>query len=264
MQPKRLVAHLQAVEDGRHGAGAGNVDVIVAAQGLDKPGAADDLGVQPLKRNEHNAKVGSRGHAQILFADVLCLALHHHIERLARCGDGLSVTRLLGVEQMLVRIAREFGVDRQQHGITLVHRQLDSKLNALRGAGLGGNVFQILVGRKDVRQDCAQLHLAQNATRLHIAQHALKVAHAGGDRLHIAQALVHGLELVAHLLKRCRQAIVERTGEFLVHRRSHLIELHVVVLADGAQLGIDRLAHLVQAVLDALAVGAKLLGRLTA
>lgn len=109
-----------------------------------------------------------------------------------------------------------------------------------------------------------QLHLAQNATRLHVAQHALKVAHAGGDGLHVAQALVHGLELIAHLLKRCRQAIVERAGELLVHRRAHLIELHVVVFADSTQLGIDRLAHLVQAVLDALAVGTELLGRLAA
>ena len=238
--------------------------MIVAAQGLDKPGAADDLSIQALKRHKHNAKVGGRGHAQILFADVFGLALHHGVERLARGGHRLGITRLLRVEQMLVRVAREFGVNRQQHGIALVYRQLDGKLNALRGARLGGDVFQILVGRKDVRQDCTQLHLAQNATRLDVAQHALKVAHAGGNGLHIAQTLVHSLELVAHLLKRCRQAIVERTGEFLVHRRAHLIELHVVVLADGAQLGIDRLAHLVQAVLDALAVGAKLLGRLTA
>jgi len=245
LQLKRLVTHLQAVENGRHGARAGNVDMIVAAQGLDKPGAADDLSVQPLKRNEHDAKVGGHGHAQILFADVLCLTLDHSVKRLARGGDGIRVARLLGIEQMLVRVAREFGVNRQQYGVSLVYRQLDGKLNALRGAGLGGDVFQILVGRKDVRQDRAQLHLAQNATRLDIAQHAFKVAHAGGDRLHIAQALIHGLELVAHLLKRCRQTVVERAGEFLVHRRAHLIELHVVVLADGAQLGIDRLAHLV-------------------
>ena len=245
MQPKRLVAHLQAVENGGHGAGTGYVDVIVAAQGLDKPGAADDLGVQPLKRHEHDAKVGRCRHTQVLFADVLGLAFHHHIERLARSRHGLRIARLLRVEQVLVRITREFGVNRQQHGVALVYRQLDGKLNTLRGARLGGNVFQILVGRKDVRQDRAQLHLAQNATRLDIAQHALKVAHAGGDRLHVAQALVHGLELVAHLLKRCRQSVVERARELLVHRRTHLVELHVVVFADGAQLGIDRLAHLV-------------------
>ena len=238
--------------------------MIVAAQGLDKPGATDDLGIQPLKRHEHDAKVGGRGHAQVLFADVLCLAFHHGVECLARGGHSLGITRLLRVEQVLVRVAREFGVDRQQHGIALVYRQLDGKLNPLRGAGLGSDVFQILVGRKNVRQDCTQLHLAQNATRLDVAQHALEVAYAGGNGLHIAQALVHGLELVTHLLKRCRQAIVERTRELLVHRRAHLIELHVVVLADGAQLGIDRLAHLVQAVLDALAVGTELLGRLAA
>ena len=264
MQPKRLVAHLQAVENGGHGAGTGYVDVIVAAQGLDKPGAADDLGVQPLKRHEHDAKVGRCRHTQVLFADVLGLALDHGVERLARSRHGLRIARLLRVEQMLVRVARKLGVNRQQHGVALVYRQPDSKLNTLRGAGLGGDVFQILVGRKDVRQDRAQLHLAQNATRLHIAQHAFKVAHAGGDRLHVAQALVHGLELVAHLLKRCRQSVVERARELLVHRRTHLVELHVVVFADGAQLSIDRLAHLVQAMLDAFAVGAKLLGRLAA
>ena len=264
LQLKRLVAHLQTVEDGRHGAGTGNVDVIVAAQGLDKPGATDDLGVQSLKRHEHDAKVGRCRHTQVLFADVLGLALDHGVERLARSRHGLRIARLLRVEQVLVRVARKLGVNRQQRGVALVHRQLDGKLNALRGAGLGGDVFQILVGRKDVRQNCTQLYLAQNATRLHVTQHALKVAHAGGDGLHVAQTLVHGLELVAHLLKRCRQAVVERAGEFLVHRRAHLIELHVVVLADGAQLGIDRLAHLVQAMLDALAVGAELLGRLAA
>ena len=264
MQLKRLVAHLQAVEDGSHGAGTGHVDVIVAAQDLDESGAADDLGIQALKRNKHDAKVGRRRHAQVFFADVLCLALDHRVERLARGGNGIGVARLLGVEQMLVCVARKLRIDRQQHRVALVHRQLDSKLNALRSTGLGGDVFQILVGREDVRQDRAQLHLAQNAACLYIAQHALKIAHAGGDGLHVAQALVHGLELVAHLLKRCRQAIVERAGELFVHRRAHLVELYVVVLADGAQLSIDRLAHLVQAMLDALAVGAELLGRLAA
>ena len=238
--------------------------MIVAAQGLDKPGAADDLGVQSLKRNEHNAKVGRCRHTQVLFADVLGLALDHGVERLARSHHGLRIARLLRVEQVLVRVARKLGVNRQQHGVALVHRQLDGKLNALRGAGLGGDVFQILVGCKDVRQNCTQLHLAQNTARLHVAQHALKIAHAGGDGLHVAQALVHGLELVAHLLKRCRQAVVERARELLVHRCAHLIELHVVVFADGAQLSIDRLAHLVQAMLDALAIGAELLGRLAA
>ena len=74
---------------GRHGAGTGNVDVIVAAQGLDKPGAADDLGVQSLKRNEHDAKVGRCRHTQVLFADVLGLALDHGVERLARSRHGL-------------------------------------------------------------------------------------------------------------------------------------------------------------------------------
>ena len=43
-----------------------------------------------------------------------------------------------------------------------------------------------------------------------------------------------------------------------------MIELHVVVFADGAQLSIDRFAHLVQAMLDTLAVGTELLGRLAA
>ena len=236
----------------------------VAAQGLDQAGAVHDLGIEPLERQEHDAEVRGRGHAQVLVADVLGLALDHHVERLARGGHGVGVARILSLEQMLVCVARELGVDGQQDRVALLDGQFDGELDALRGARLGHDVLEVLVGREDVGEDRAQLHLAQDAARLDVAEHALEVAHARRDGLHVAEPLVHGLELIAHLLERAGQTVVERTGQLLVHRGAHLIELVAVVLADGAELRIDGLAHLVQTMLDALAVGAELLRRLAA
>ena len=54
---QRAEAHLQAVEQGGKGRGAGNVDLVLPLEHLDQS-EPDDLSVQPLEGQEHDAEVG--------------------------------------------------------------------------------------------------------------------------------------------------------------------------------------------------------------
>ena len=176
---------------------------------------------------------------------------------------------------MLVGVAGKFGVDGQQNGVAALNGKLHGKFDALGASRFRRHVFQVLFGGEDVREDGAKLHLAEHAACFHVAQHALEVAHARGDALHIAEALVNSFELIAHLFERCRNPVVERARELFVYRGAHLVELARVVGADIAQLAVNGrshlaqlavhgFAHLVEAALDVLAVLPELLRGLAA
>ncbi len=160
---------------------------------------------------------------------------------------------------MLIGVAREFGIDRQEHRVRTLHRDLHGKFHALVRTRFGGHVLLVLLGCQDLAQDRPELHLAQDAARLDVAEHALEVAHARGDSLHIAQTLVDRLELVAHLLERRAQAIVQRARELFVNGGAHAVELLRVVGADRTELGAHGLADLVEPRLRGLAIGCELL-----
>ena len=165
---------------------------------------------------------------------------------------------------MLVGVAGKFGVDGQQNGVAALHGKLHGEFDALGASRFRRHVFQVLFGGKNVREDGAELHFAEHAACFHVAQHALEVAHARGDALHIAEALVNSFELIAYLFERCRKPVVERARELFVYRGAHLVELARVVGADIAQLTVNGFAHLVETALDVLAVLPELLRGLAA
>ena len=91
-----LEAHLQAVQQGRHGAGACHVDLIVPLQDLQQP-RVHHLGIQALKGQEQDAERRGIGRLDVLFPDVSGLAAEHQLEGVAGILYGLRVAGSVGV-----------------------------------------------------------------------------------------------------------------------------------------------------------------------
>ena len=114
--------------------------------------------------------------------------------------------------------------------------QLDREFHPRARARARGDVLLVLLGRHHLLEQRGELRLAEHAARLHVGQHPLQVADAGGERLHLAQPLVHQLEPLGDLAERLGQALLERGVQLLVHRLAHLLELGSVVLLQALQL----------------------------
>ena len=168
---QRAEAHLQGVEQRRHGGRPGHRDLVIPLQKL-RYTAGNHLGVQPLKRQEQDAEARRVGHLNVLVVDVPGLGAQDIVQRLAHGGHSGSIAALLRCLQMRVGIAREFRVDGQPDRAVLP-RHLDGILHAVRAAGHGGNVAGVLAGGQDLLQNRAELHLAQDAAGLDAGQHML-------------------------------------------------------------------------------------------
>ena len=112
-------------------------------------------------------------------------------------------------------------------------------------------MLRVLIRRKHLRQQRAQLHLAPHAQRLRAAQRAAELIHAARQGLHGIQAAGHLLEPARHLRKRRLQPLIDRRAELFVNRQAHLLKLTAVVLADARQPALERLAHALHALLVA-------------
>ena len=156
----------------------------------------------------------------------------------ARRGfGGHWVGALLRVEQALVVLARELGVDRQPQRLAIVAlaRQRDRELDALATARHRGHVGGVLLGREHLLQQAGQLHLAEHAAGLHVGQHALEVAHALRQSLHLAQAAVHLLQLLGDEAEAFAEPGLQRRLELLFDRGTHLFEARLVALLQSLQ-----------------------------
>ena len=195
------------------------------------------------------------------------------IARAKRLGGeprGLDVAQVGGVLDADVVLLRQLGVDGQPHaaaGIVFGAREADGVLDHLGVAGLDVDVLLVLPGRQDLAQQGAQLHLGPRAARLDVGEHALEVADPGRQALHLAEALLHGLELVADQLERLAETLLERDVELLVHGLAHLFELLLVAVlqlahagveggADAVERGLVGLAELLEAGGDTVELGA--------
>ena len=181
--------------------------MVVALQALQQAGAVDDLGIKALERQKHDGEVGGLRHAKVLLANIFGLALDAGLKNLASSLDRVLLAGFLGIAQPVVGIAGKLGVDGQIDKAVL-DGDLDGKFHAVVAAGLGGHVLVVLICGEDVAQDGGKLDLAQDAAGLDVGQHALQAAHVLSHGLHLAQALVDGLELLVYLQKRARQAVV--------------------------------------------------------
>ena len=158
----------------------------------------------------------------------------------------------LRLMQPLVILDRKFGVDRQPARLVAA-RQADRVLDALPGSGSRRDVRLVLVRRQHLFQQRPELHLAEAAAGLHVGQHPFQVADAGGERLHLAEPLVHLLEPLRHQPERLAEPCLQGALQFLLDRRPHLVELGLVALLQRQELRLQRIAHLGEVAADAVA-----------
>ena len=160
--------------------------------------------------------------------------------RLARLLDRRRVAALLRLDQALVVLDRELGVDRQpDHRAVALARQANGEIDALAAVRARRDIRRELVGRQHLLEQRGQLHLAPGAARLDVGQHALEVADAGRQRLHLAQAAMHLLEPLADQLERFAEALFERGVQLFVDGAAHLLELAGIVGLDCGQPALD-------------------------
>ena len=122
----------------------------------------------------------------------------------------LRIAGSLCVLQVGIGVAGEFGVDGQPDAVAVHTGHTDGVLHPLGAAGDGGYVGVVLLRCKDLFQNRAQLDLAQNAAGLDAGKYLLQSAHIRGKALHLAQALIHLLQLVVDRLKAFSHPLLQR------------------------------------------------------
>ncbi len=215
---------------------------------LEKPRDSEHFREKPLEGQKHDREVGGVRRIDVFRTDVLREAHDAGSKRLYRGVLFRRVAGVVGVHQPGVILRGELRVDRKPHGsVRLVlsrnfHRELDLVVRTL----FCFHVPLVLGGRENLLENSGQLILAQNALRLHVRQHLFQVADSGRERLHLAQALLHELEPLAHQFERLAEPRLQRLVELLVDRLAHLFELLAVLRLDCLQLFLHRVADLVE------------------
>ena len=244
-QRQRAKAHLQRTQHGQQRGRARQGYAMLTLQGLHQARATKHLGVQPFGGQEQDGEIGGVWRLQVLVGNGAGLQADTGFKRLARRIGAGHIGIALGVEQALVVLVGELGVDGQPQRCAMVQlaRQFDGKVHHVLAARARGNLRGKLVGREDLFEQAGQLRLAKDAAGLHVGQQMLEVPHALRQRLHLAQALVHLLQPVGHLLEALAQACLQRGLELLVHRGAHFVELGGVGRLQLGQLLVQRVAH---------------------
>ena len=224
---QRAEAHLQTVQQGQQGAGAGHQDPLLPLQRFHRVRAAHDLGVKPLQRQEHHGKIRGMGRNDI-FADALALGADGVEQGAAGGLAGGCVARFGGFRQPGVVLLRKLAVNGQINGLVFFSRQDDGKFHPLLRAGNHRHVPGVLRRSKRLFQQRAQLHFAPDAPGFHIAQHPFQVAYAAGQRMHFAQRTVHLLQSLADLRKAVVQALFQRAVQLFIHGLTHFFQLTAV------------------------------------
>ena len=118
-----------------------------------------------------------------------------------------------------------------------------------------------MLGSQNLIEQGFQLNLAPGPARLDVGQHLLQVADTGGQRLHLAESLVHQFQPLADQLERIAEALLQRRVQLLVDRLAHLFQLAGVIGLDCAEARLDRYAQLLEALFVALRQARQLLGK---
>ena len=158
----------------------------------------------------------------------------------------LCIAGSLRVLQVGVGIAGEFGIDRQPDAVAVHTGHTDGVLNPLGAAGDGSYVGVVLLRCKDLFQNRAKLDLTQNAACLDAGEHLLQPAHIGSKALHLAQALVHLLQLVVDRLKAFGHPLLQCVLQLLIHRVADLVQLLGVLRLHGGKAVCQCFAHFLQ------------------
>ena len=227
---------------------------MLPLQRLAQAGATQRLGIQALGGQEQQGEVGRVRRAQVLLADGLGFQPQPRLDRPAGQFRRRRVGALLRLQQALVVLARELGVDRQPDRLAVVALpgELQREFDAPAAARHRLDVGRVLLRREHLFQQRRQLHLAEDPARLDVGQHPVQRTHIARQRLHLAQAPVDLLQPLGDLLEALAQPLLQRRVQLLVHGRPHLLELLLVVLLDRLQPGLHRATGFRQARLVAL------------
>ena len=158
----------------------------------------------------------------------------------------LRIAGGLGILQVCVGIAGEFGVDGQPDRAAVRARHLDGVFYPLGAARNGGHIGLVLLRGQDLFQNGPQLDLSQNAAGLNAREHLLQPAHIGGKVLHLAQPLVHLFQLVVHSLEALGHPLLQGILQLLIHGVADLIQLFGVLGLQGGHVFRKGLAQLFQ------------------
>ena len=145
------------------------------------------------------------------------------------------VSRFKGPDQARVGLLRKLGVDRQPdavRGFAGTPRQANGELHTLVAVGTGCHVLAVLLGRKDVLEQCLELVFRPGATRLDVGQHPLQVPDAVRQRAHFPEAALDGFEMIADHLERISETALQSALQLLVHRLADLLQLLRVAVAN--------------------------------
>ena len=166
---------------------------MLALQQVDQARAPDHFGIQALGGQEHHREVGGVRRRDVLVADRLGLHAHRAFKLDALQAHTLGVSLFLRVQQALVVLARELGVDRQPHRrvVAAAARQAHGDIDHLATIRAHLHRTRVLLLGERLLEDVLQLHFTPAATVLDVGQHALEVADAGGQLLHFAEATLH-------------------------------------------------------------------------
>ena len=182
-------------------------------------------------------------------------ALDPILQLLASGFGQFGIALLLGILEPLVILDGELGVDGQPYDLVLViatPRQLDGEFDPFP-AVLGGHVLVVLVGVENLLQHPFQLDFAPGAPGLDVGQHPFQIAHAHGQGLHFAQALVDLFQPLADQLEGLAQPFFQGALEFFIHGLPHFFQLLGVVLLNLAQAGFDGFPHGSESPVEAVA-----------
>ena len=139
---------------------------------------------------------------------------------------------------MGIGVAGELGIDGQPDGAAVHAGHLDGIFHPLGAARDGCHVGLVLLGSQNLFEDGPQLQLTEDAAGLDAREHLLQPAHIGGKGLHLAQALVHLLQLLVDGLEALRHPLLQRVLQLLVHRVPNFVQLAgVLSLQGGHALG---------------------------
>ena len=236
---------------------------MLALQGFKQQRVPQHFPVQAFDGQEHDAKISRVWCLHVLFGDVLGERLDGGRERFLRLSNGLEVTRLPRIQQILVALQRELGIDGEPNGFVVAcARHADGEFHTLRATRSGGDVLFVLLPRQQLLEDVPQLVFTEDALGLDVVEHLFQIPHPCRKVLHFSKSLVDLLEAFADQLEALTQTLLERHLKLFIHRLPHLFQPLAVVFSDFLQLLLSGLSNVLDRGNGLLVLGVQLLDQI--
>ena len=222
-------AHLQTAEHRRERGRTADDHTVLALQAFRETRPAQDLGVEALGREEEDPEIGRVRRVDVLLLDLARLVAHLFFERLRSELDRLGIGALGRVDEALVVLLGELGVDRQPDlalaGVAA--GELDRELDALGAVRIGRDVATELVWSQHLLEQIAQLHFTPAAARRYCSRPSSNRRRPW--RGFASPRPLCLLESFTDQFERFTKALLERGVQLLVDGGAHLFEFFRIV-----------------------------------